>query len=320
MHCMRISIIGALLLALLMGCSSEKKAEPAVECRLAYTAKVHYAPQILAFKHGWFTEPGIRVRGIDLGMSAGIAAAEALVSGSADVSVMGDVPAVFALASQRPCVLIAAYGGGETMHSIVVSGASGIASARDLAGKRLGVQFGSSTHGAVYLYLKANALDPSAVTLVNIPQGSLVEALISGDIDALAASEPTPSLALDRISGSRSLATLGGLGNNYPLMMVASKEFAENHPEAIRALVRGTRRAVDHINANPEKAGAELSAATGAPASIETAALRALQWDVRMDDAVLSSLEQTAVFLHGLGRLKNVPDIRSMASDDFVKE
>ncbi|MGI6385567.1 MAG: ABC transporter substrate-binding protein [Desulfomonilia bacterium] len=316
MKLLRLSVFALLTLMLLGVCSGEGKAKSAaaepVVCRLAYTAKVHYAPQILGLKKGWFAAPSITVQGVDLGMSAGIAAAEALVSGSADVSVMGDVPAIFALASQRPCVLIASYGGGETMHSIITNDASGIARAEDLAGKRIGVQFGSSTHGAVYLYLRANQIDQNSVTLVNIPQSSLIEALISKDIDALAASEPTPSLALEKVPGSRLLAILSGLGNDYPLMMVASKEFAEAHPKVINALLDGTRRAVDFINSDPEKAGEELSASTGTPVALEVDTLRKLIWGVRLDEGIISSLEQTADFLHSVGRLQSIPDIRAM--------
>ncbi len=259
------------------------------------------------------------MQAVDLGMSAGIAAAEALVSGSADVAVMGDVPAVFALASARPCVLITSYGGGETMHSIIVSATSGINTPGDLIGRRIGVHFGSSTHGAVYRYLQANNIDPASLTLVNVPQNSLVEALISGDIDALAASEPTPSLALDKVSGSRLLSTLGGLGNEYPLMLVASKDFADAHPEVTRVLITGTRKAVDFINADPETAGSELSTVTGTPVKLEQNTLSRLTWQVRLDQDILKSLEQTAAFLHKTGRLKHVPDIRKAARMDFMK-
>ena len=290
----------------------------AEECRLAYTAKVHYAPQILALRNGWFADDKVQVRGLDLGMSAGIAAAEALVSGSADVAVMGDVPAVYALASARPCVLIASYGGGEAMHSLVVSEASGIKEPKDLAGRRIGVHFGSSTHGAVSQYLKSHGLLGSA-KLVNIKQSSLVEALISGDIDALAASEPSPSLALKKVKGSHHLATLGGLGNQYPLMMVASKKYAEAHPEAIRVLVAGTKKAVAFINGDAASAGAELGKATGVAASLEQATLAKLDWKVCLDEDVIKSLEQTADFLHSIGRLKKVPNVRAAAKPEFVQ-
>ena len=66
-------------------------------CRLAYTAKGYYAPQFLAMRKGWFEADGVKVQEVNLGMSAGVAGAEALVSGSADVAVMGDVPALIAV-------------------------------------------------------------------------------------------------------------------------------------------------------------------------------------------------------------------------------
>jgi ABC-type nitrate/sulfonate/bicarbonate transport system substrate-binding protein len=293
-------------------------ASQAADCRLAYNAKVHYAPQVIALQKGWYGDASSTIIGVDLGVSAGIAAAEALVSGSADVAVMGDVPALIALASARPCVLVASYGGGDGMHSVVVSEKSGIKTPKELAGRRLGVQFGSSTHGAISLYLKTHGLLDS-VKLVNVKQNTLVEALITGDIDAFAASEPAPSLALKKVPGATRLTNLGGLGNQYPLMMVATKTFADAHPEALKVLVEGTRKAVDYINADPVNAGTDLSKATGISAQQEQNTLRMLTWKVALDEAVLSSLEQTAAFMHGIGKLKKMPDIRAAARPGFTR-
>ncbi len=288
-------------------------------CRLAYTAKGYYAPQFLAMRKGWFEADGVKVQEVNLGMSAGVAGAEALVSGSADVAVMGDVPALIALASDRDCVLIGAYGGGEKMHSIMTGEKSGITSPADLRGKRLGVQFGSSTHGAVYLYLKAQGVNPADVTLVNISQKELIEALIAGSIDALAASEPTPTLTLEKVPGSRELANLSGLGNDYPLLIVASRAYADAHPEAIQAVVDGTARAVAFINADPVTAGTETAAVTGAPAALETGMFRKMEWRLRLDDQTLKSLGITAEFLHSIGKLKKIPDLEARSRPQFVQ-
>lgn len=297
--------------------SAADSARPLV-CRLASTAKAHYAPQILASRKGWFAADGVVIQDLKLGMSAGIAAAEALVSGSADVAVMGDVPAIMALASGRDCVLVAAFGGGEKMHSIVVAAGSGITRPADLAGKRLGVQFGSSSHGAVQLYLKRHGIAPSRVKLMNIPQKDLVEALISGSIDALAASDPTPALAVARGRGARELACLSGLGNDYPLVIVATRDFAAAHPEAIRAVIAGTRRGVDWINRDPAGAGRELSLVTGAPPEQEAATLRKLKWRVTLDGRVIRSLNMTAEFLRETGKLKRIPDVRRLSRTEFL--
>ncbi|MDY0227705.1 MAG: ABC transporter substrate-binding protein [Desulfomicrobium apsheronum] len=316
------SVLCALLvfvLPVLICCErSSEVASDAVVCRLAYTSKGYYAPQFLASRKGWFAAEGVTIQDIKLGMSAGIASAEALVSGSADVAVMGDVPALIALASARDCVLVAAYGGGEKMHSIIVGGRSGISKPADLVGKRLGVQFGSSTHGAVYLYLEHHGIDPIAVQLVNMPQKDLIEGLVSGSIDALAASEPTPTLSQGKVPGSRELACLSGLGNDYPSLIVASREFADAHPEAIRAIVEGTRRAVDWINADPDAAAVETSLVTGAPASLESAMFRKMEWRVRLDEQVFRSLSKTSDFLHRIGKLNRIPDVKRKSRPEFL--
>ncbi len=305
-------------LLLLAGCSTQQDDATTV-CRLAYTAKGYYAPQFLAARRGWFAADGVRVEEVKLGLSAGIAAAEALVSGSADVAVMGDVPALIALASPRDCVLIAAYGGGEQMHALVVPGDSPIRAPADLAGRRVGVQFGSSTHGAVHLYLRHHGVDVDTVQLVNLPQKDLIEALISGSIDCLAASEPTPMLCRRNLPGARELAVLAGLGNDYPLQIVATRAFAEAHPQAVQAVVDGTRRAVEWINTDPDAAAAATAALTGAPPALEAAMFRRMQWRIRLDDRVVASLSQTADFLHRIGKLPHKPDVRARCVPDFVK-
>jgi ABC-type nitrate/sulfonate/bicarbonate transport system substrate-binding protein len=285
---------------------TEKKKEPTV-CRLAYTQKGYYAPQFLAARHGWFAADGVEIQEVKLGMSAGIAGAEALVSGSADVAMMGDVPTLIALASARECVLVASYSTGERMHSIIVSEKSQIKTPTDLVGKKLGVQFGSSTHGAVYLYLEHNGIDPASVTLVNIPQKDLIEGLISGSIDALAASKPTPIQAVEKVPGASELACLSGLGNNYPFSILASRAYAEAHPEAIRAIVAGTRKAIEWMNADPDAAAREAAEVTGASEKIEAATFREMEWKVRLDPEIIESLEKTGAFLVRNGKLNPFP-------------
>lgn len=58
--------------------------------------------------------------------------------------------------------------------------------------------------------------------------------LLAGSIAAFAASEPTTSLA--ELHGARQLATLDGLGNNYPRLMLANNRLLERHPEQVRSV------------------------------------------------------------------------------------
>lgn len=290
-----------------------------VICRLACPTHSFYAPQLLASRKGWFSEKGVTIQEVKLSSNASIAGAETLVLGGADVLVSGDVPAIIALASNRECVLIAAFGGGEKMHSIVVGSKSGIHKPADLVGKRIGVTYGTSTFGALQYYLELQRIAPTQVTLVNVARDAIIEALMSGSIDALAASEPVPTVTKEKVTGSRELTCLSGLGNDYPLVMVATRAFADAHPEAINALVEGTRRGVAWINRDADGAAVETAKITGVPAKREAAFFRRLEWRVRLDQKVISSLQNTASFLYRHGKLKRVPDIKALSRPEFVQ-
>ena len=86
-------------------------------------------------------------------------------------------------ASGRPLKIVACYGGGEKMHRWIAGKNSGIHSAKDLTGKKIAVNFGSSTHGALMLYLKKNGLDVQQVQLMNLNSSDMPEALATGQID-----------------------------------------------------------------------------------------------------------------------------------------
>jgi ABC-type nitrate/sulfonate/bicarbonate transport system substrate-binding protein len=215
-------------------------------------------------------------------------------------------------------VTIAAYESSDQMHTVVVGKDSPIQKPQDLIGKRLGMQFGSSTHGAALLYLTKNGIDPKAVQLINLPQKDLIEALISGSIDALAASEPSPMMAIKKIPGARALACLEKLGNDYPLTLVATKAFADAHPEAVRAVLAGLRRSIEWINRDPAAAAAETAKVTGDIADIEEAVFRRMTWAVKLDESVYRSLEQTATFLQEQKKIPRLPDIRANSRPTLV--
>ncbi len=301
------------VLAIYLARSSKKQEAAAAKkvCRLAYTAKGYYSPLFLAAQKGYYDSDKVQIEEVKLGLSSGIAAAEALVSGAADIAAMGDVPTLICLESKLDVVILPAFSGGERMHSLVTRKDSGISKPEDLKGKKLGVQFGSSTHGGVYLYLQKHNIDPSELTLVNMPQKDLVEALASGAIDVLAASAPTPTLALNKVKGAVLLTELTGLGNNYPLLFIASRKFAENNPEALEVILKGTAKAIAEIKSDFKTAAKETAAVTGAPVELEESVFNKMVWEVRLTDEEINSLQTTAEFLHQLGKLKRVPDVRA---------
>lgn len=284
--------------------------------RLAYGRKIHYAPQIIAVRQGYFKSESFRVA--PKIVLAGSQSAEALITAAADAAAMGDVPAVFAAASGRPLRIIACYGFSEHMHRIVAASGSGIRDSSSLRGKRVAIQFGSSTYGAFLLFCRREKIKVEDIRLINLRPTDMPEAMQSGQIDAVVGSEPWPSNIEAHCPGSYGVTSLAGLGNKYPLMMLVTEKLAAKHPDRVAALLRAVKRAIDLINRDPEAAAKIIAKVTGAPVSRELKVLRSLNWELCMDDSIEKSLTQTAAFLNQEGKIAPGADIRKKIDRGFI--
>jgi sulfonate transport system substrate-binding protein len=311
-------LAAALLAGLALGAGSTAQAAGATKLRLAYGAKIHYAPQIVALKRNYFAARGLDVEAKVV--QAGIQAAEAMTSGSADMAVMGDAPAIIALASGMPLKLVASYGGGEKMHRLVAAAGSGIHKPADLVGKRVALQMGSSTHGAFLLFLTKHQVDVKAVKLVPLDPSDMPEAMISRQIDAAVGSEPWPSNIEERVKGSYDVATLSGLGNNFPLVVLVTERYAKEHPDAVTSALQATQQAVDLMHRQPGEAAAVISETTGVPAAKEQKVMQTLEWRVTLDAATINSLKQTADFLEKQGKIAHQPDWKRALDQSFIRK
>jgi ABC-type nitrate/sulfonate/bicarbonate transport system substrate-binding protein len=213
------------------GCNSGTGAARSIT--YAYQDRVVDAASIIAVTSGFFADESLDVT--PLRFSSGPACSESLYTGACDVATMGDSTAVIAAARGAPIRLLASHGGGE--HRIIVAAGSPAKVPGDLVGLRVAVKRGTSTYGGFLAFLDTHAIDRSRVEVVDLRPFEMLQALSAGSVQAIVASEPTPSLALEQ--GGRQLATLGGLCNSYPILVVANQELVTNRPEDAIRLLRG---------------------------------------------------------------------------------
>jgi NitT/TauT family transport system substrate-binding protein len=278
--------------------------------RICYPNKAQYAPFILARETNAWEKNGLTVHNIVIA-GGGIEAAEALVAGEADVAAMGDAPALIALSRNGSLKILTSYMTSENMHRLIVSQASNIVGPSDLIGKKIAVHTGTSTYGALLLYLKKHGIDQKEVTLVGIPPQFFPEAMQKGEVDAIAGSEPWPQNVLDKNPTARQLTTLAGLGNTYPHLILGRADFLQASPEKSRVLLRVIADMESLLRERPEEAAKLIARATGRPWQKELAALSELQWSVRIDETIRKSLLQTAGFLLAEGKFKKLPDLNA---------
>ncbi|UCC69143.1 MAG: ABC transporter substrate-binding protein [Armatimonadota bacterium] len=308
----------AALLALPCGCGERKPAAgeatgPTIG--FAYQDRIADAASIIAVEKQLFAEEGLAVK--TFVFSSGPACSEALLTASADIGTMGDTTAVIA-AARSPVKIVASHGGGEHRHRIIVAADSPVRSPADLVGRSIAVKKGTSTYGGLLAWADSLHLDLSKVKVTDMRPQDMADALLSGAIDAIVASEPTPSLVEER--GGRELATLGGLGNTYPILLVARDEFLANHKDAATRFMRAMDRAAAFIADNPEEAAAIVARKTGLSQATAERAMTHHYYGLQLDDTTMASLQKIADFLVAQKTLDSPPSLPVAVDDRYLPE
>jgi len=158
----------------------------------------------------------------------------ALRLGEVTLTTLGDMPTL-ELAATTPVTIFAQL---KQNYAMVV-GRKGITAA-ELRGKRIGNVHASSGHFALLKVLQSAGLSEQDVTLVALPVSQMSEALAHDTIDAFAAWEPTPSLAI--ASAPDRFAAIGRQSTSAYL--VANRTILEQYPELGHQLAAALVRAM----------------------------------------------------------------------------
>ena len=293
---------------------AEKPANPPL--RFAFQNRIGSAIPIVAVEKGFFAKQGIAVE--PLRFNSGPACAEALYSGSADIGTMGDSTAIIAVVQYPRLRIVASHSTGEHRHRLIVKKDGPVRSIQQLRNRRIGIKKGTSTHGGFLSVLLSREIPPTAVTIVDLNPSTMPDALIAGSVDAIAASEPTPSLA--ELKGGRELLTFGGLGNQYPILMLARDSFISRREGDLRAFFAALRSAEAFVRDHPDETTALLSRCTGLPLEVAKIAMGRHEYRLRLDESIVSSLRQTARFLLDQKKIASMPDLSRTLAARFLEE
>lgn len=248
---------------------------PASELRLGYFANVTHAPALIGLQEGLFEKQLGDTKLTTQVFNAGPAAIEALSAGAIDATFIGPNPSINTYiqsggASAR-IVAGAATGGA----ALVVR--DGIDSPADLKGATLASpQLGNTQDVALRTWLKEQGYttDTTGGGDVHVTPTENAQTLTlfqNGQLDGAWLPEPWVSrLVLD--AGAKVLVDEADLWKDgaFPTtVLLVRKDFLEEHPATVKALVQGELDAIAWIDDNPDTVGAEinkkLTADTGKP-------------------------------------------------------
>jgi ABC-type nitrate/sulfonate/bicarbonate transport system substrate-binding protein len=272
-----------LLLGLLLGLSG--LAAQAAQLVIAVGENSIFAPLQLAAQEGYFAAEGLDVKVITC--VNGRRCLKHLTDGEAHVATVADTPMVFALHAGHRFDIVATFGTSAQDSMIVARTDRGIRSAGDLAGKRLGVVRGTSSHYFANVFLLVNGVTRDTVNIVFIDPNAPADPLVHGDIDAAALYRPAGPQAVQQL-GAKARVLPTQVPYTVMVNLVAQPGLSQDN--LVRVL-RATRRGIELLNSQPARAQAMLAAHWQTDAKTTAERLAGYDWRLGLSQNLLSTLE-----------------------------
>ena len=248
---------------------------------------------------------------------------QALIAGQADIADSGSGPVLSAM-SRAPdkLVIVAATHSGGQRHELMVKPGSSYKSVADLKNKRIAVPIGSGAYIIFEQYLAQKGWANNQFQLVNMKPGDMGAALASGQIDAALTWEPTPSILVTK--GVVKVIQSFGEVSTDPALLVTTRDFAKNHPEALVRVLASMIDMYDLIKSDPQKAGelaAKVEEESGAqvPAAAFKRAFQHMTFDMHVTKSDIDALTAVGKFMVKARRINAVPDFPKLVDTSYLE-
>lgn len=179
---------------------------------------------------------------------------EALNAGSIDITAGSSTSAIAALSAKIPLVIFAYQKMSPGAEGIVVKTDSGIASIKDLAGKKVAVNRGGTGEYLLMQGLQTNGVDPKSVERVYLSPSDSGPSFTQGHVDAWATWDPFLTIAETAYDG-KVVADGAAIKSDNAVVLVASKEFATSKADQLQLVFDVIKSENAWAVANKEEAG-----------------------------------------------------------------
>ncbi|MDR6099972.1 sulfonate transport system substrate-binding protein [Agrobacterium larrymoorei] len=180
---------------------------------------------------------------------------EALNAGSIDITAGSSTSAIAALSAKIPLVIFAYQKMAPSAEGIVVKKESGIASIKDLAGKKVAVNRGGTGEYLLMQGLQTNGVDPKSVERVYLSPSDSGPSFTQGHVDAWATWDPFLTIAETAYDG-KVVADGAAIKSDNAVVLVASKEFATSKADQLQLVFDVIKSENAWAIANKAEAGA----------------------------------------------------------------
>lgn len=245
-----LALLSLVVIVFLAACGNSSSASGELkQIRLDYA---YYSPASLVIKNKGWAEEAFKDSDIEVTwtLSQGSnKALEFLNSNSVDFGSTAGSAALLAKANGNPIQGIYLASKPEWT-ALVAAKDSDIKEPADLKGKKVAATVGTDPYIFLQRTLQEAGLDEQDVEIVNLQHADGASALLSGDVDAWAGLDP--HMAKLELENDAQLFYRNEDFNTYNFLNVR-EEFAENHPEEVKEVLKLYDKARAWIEENPEE-------------------------------------------------------------------
>ncbi|TDQ37724.1 sulfonate ABC transporter substrate-binding protein [Aureibacillus halotolerans] len=286
-------LMSLVLLLLIAGCGQATSGEEALsEIRIGFqkygTINILKAKGTLDER---LEEKGISIEWTEF--PGGPQLLEAVNVGSLDVGHTGESPPIFAQAAGTPLVYLAHEPASPKAEAVIVPKDSEIQTVADLKGKNIALNKGSNVHYLLVKLLEREGIAYEDIETSYLKPADARAAFEKGSVDAWVIWDPFFAAAQEA-TGARIIADGTDLVSNHEFY-IASREFAESHPDIVDIILEESDKVDQWAKENPKEMAALLSPQLGIDvAPLELAAERREYGVTLMSDEVAQAQQDIA--------------------------
>lgn len=287
----------------------------------AFSPSPSFSMEAIALQKGYFAEEGLDVTVVTF--ATGREALQAVLGGAAQVGTAAATPIVFAGFQDQPVAVIADTGR-NAASKITARVASGIKTAADLRGKKIGVPVGTDLHYFLDVYLNANGMSEADVEVVNVAPPDMVASLSRGDIDAMSIWEPNPWKAKQELGDQ--VIFLTDPPNLYTAhyLLVTTQDWASQNPDVVVKFLKAIAKAEAFLRNNPAEGQELVANETQSPLDMVRGVWDGYEFGLELTPALITQMQRQAQWAIDTGRapagVTSMPDYAKLAYVAGLKE
>ena len=254
----KLFVAGAIAATLAAGISSNAAAQTPITFQLNWVAGGANAGFAAALVEGYYKAAGLDVKVVE-GNGSGNTAQ--MVAANQSQIAYADAVAISQLIAKGAPMKVLSTVYQSNPNAVLALKKTGIKSVKDLAGKKVGVPSGSSQTTMLPLFLTANGLKESDLSLINMPPTSMVPSLLQGQVDAILGSIDAYQIQLEAQGATLDVYRFADHGvPTVSTSIFASNSYIKDNPEVVKKFIAASLKGWSFALDNPDKTVKDLKA------------------------------------------------------------